>query len=231
MKPRSLLHPITERKSDICAPLSLSVPDLRIIILFIEIYPAPETSLVKFEQKLASFHHVYTRRFSREQFSPAFVVRENASATSKTFDPVARLSPWNFEGGGAAAGEQQLATYGHRSRGKLIYWRLPPGKNSAATRYYAPLTGKRNAIDSATARFITSKDNGGPPTTSDPWNYISRNPAARFILPDGCRVFFWRSAVEGYRSLFIRLIVGGWTWWTTPGKSDFDVYVNDNDIR
>lgn len=45
---------------------------------------------------------------------------------------------------------------------KLIYWRLPPGKNSAAARYSAPLTGKRNSIDSATARFITSKDNGGP---------------------------------------------------------------------
>lgn len=41
MKPRSLLHPITERKSDICALLSSSVPDLRIIILFIEIYPRP----------------------------------------------------------------------------------------------------------------------------------------------------------------------------------------------
>lgn len=46
--------------------------------------------------------------------------------------------------------------------GKLIYWRLPPGKNSAVARYSAPLTGKRNSIDSATARFITSKDNGGP---------------------------------------------------------------------
>lgn len=31
------------------------------------------------------------------------------------------------------------------------------------------------------------------------------------------------------RSLFIRSIVDGWTWCTTLGKSDFDVYVNDND--
>lgn len=62
------------------------------------------------------------------------------------------------------------------------------GKNSAATRYSAPLTGKRNAIDSTMSRFITSRR-----------KITARQEPARSLklhFPESVAVFF--PMVAGY---------------------------------
>ena len=72
MKPRSLLHPITERKSDICAALSSSVPDLRIIILFIEIYPRPGKESGQIRAKTRLFPSCIYASFLARAIFPGF---------------------------------------------------------------------------------------------------------------------------------------------------------------
>lgn len=217
---------------------------LQIIIPFIcrnlppleNLRPVPETSLVKFERKLASFHHTYiytsTCRSSREQFSPAFVVRENASATSKTFDPVARLSPWNFEGEGGRWGPQEnnswRLTVTDRGEnwftGVFLPGKIPPRRD---TTLRWPGRGMR-LIRPPRVLLPQKITAAHPPPLILEITFPGIPPPALFF-PMVAGYFSGGQRSRDTRSLFIRSIVDEWTWCTTLGKSDFDVYVNDND--